>query len=135
MTVEHHRLGRESVEVGRADPFVAVGTEAPGRAASQNEDDCFHTTRILPDRWRFGPAVVRKEEDRDQRTEDSTKQKTGTERPVMQINSAKELTVYKKAFELGQLAFELSLRFPKEETYALTSQLRRSSRSICLNLR
>jgi four helix bundle protein len=31
--------------------------------------------------------------------------------------------------------FELSKRFPAEEKYALTSQIRRSSRSICLNLR
>jgi four helix bundle protein len=53
----------------------------------------------------------------------------------VRINSAKELTVYQKAFELAQLAFELSLRFPKDEVYALTSQLRRSSRSVCLNLR
>ncbi|MBP3957215.1 four helix bundle protein [Gemmata sp. G18] len=53
----------------------------------------------------------------------------------MRINSAKDLTVYQKAFELGKLAFELTLRFPREEIYALTSQLRRSSRSICLNLR
>src|SRR5947207_1082318 len=53
----------------------------------------------------------------------------------MRISSAKELIVYQKAFELGKLAFELSLKFPKEEVYALTSQLRRSSRSVCLNLR
>jgi four helix bundle protein len=53
----------------------------------------------------------------------------------MRINSAKELTVYQKAFELGKLAFELSCRFPREEAYALTSQIRRSSRSICMNLR
>jgi four helix bundle protein len=30
--------------------------------------------------------------------------------------------------------FELSKRFPKEETYALTDQVRRSSRSVCANL-
>lgn len=53
----------------------------------------------------------------------------------MRIESAKELIVYKKAFELGQFAFELTLKFPREEVYALTSQLRRSARSICLNLR
>jgi four helix bundle protein len=53
----------------------------------------------------------------------------------VRIDSAKELTVYKKAFELGHLAFLLTLKFPREEIYALTSQLRRSSRSICLNLR
>jgi len=31
--------------------------------------------------------------------------------------------------------FEISKRFPKEEKYALTGQIRRSSRSVCLNLR
>jgi four helix bundle protein len=31
--------------------------------------------------------------------------------------------------------FELSKKFPPEERYALTSQIRRSSRSVCLNLR
>jgi four helix bundle protein len=53
----------------------------------------------------------------------------------MKIHSAKELIVYRKAFELGKLVFELTLRFPREEVYALTSQVRRSSRSVCLNLR
>lgn len=53
----------------------------------------------------------------------------------MRITSAKELTVYQKAFELGKLAFALTRKFPKEEIFALTSQLRRSARSICLNLR
>jgi four helix bundle protein len=53
----------------------------------------------------------------------------------MQIRSAKELTVYKKAFDLGNRIFELTKQFPKEETYSLTSQIRRSARSICLNLR
>src|SRR2546421_13075388 len=31
--------------------------------------------------------------------------------------------------------FELSKKFPTEERYALTGQIRRSSRSICMNLR
>jgi four helix bundle protein len=31
--------------------------------------------------------------------------------------------------------FEATKRFPAEEKYALTSQIRRSSRSVCLNLR
>ena len=30
--------------------------------------------------------------------------------------------------------FEVSQRFPREETYALTDQMRRSSRSVCANL-
>jgi len=31
--------------------------------------------------------------------------------------------------------FEITKRFPLEERYALTSQIRRSSRSVCMNLR
>jgi len=53
----------------------------------------------------------------------------------MQINSAKDLTVYAKAYELAMRVFELSKTFPPEERFALTSQIRRSSRSVCLNLR
>lgn len=53
----------------------------------------------------------------------------------MRINSAKELTVYQKSYELAMKVFEQSRGFPADERYALTSQIRRSSRSICLNLR
>jgi four helix bundle protein len=51
------------------------------------------------------------------------------------VRSAKELEVYQLANEFAMQIFELSKRFPPEERYALTSQIRRSSRSICLNLR
>ena len=51
------------------------------------------------------------------------------------IESAKDLRVYKLAYELAMQIFELTKKFPSEEKYALTSQIRRSSRSICLNLR
>lgn len=53
----------------------------------------------------------------------------------MRIESAKELTVYQKGYDLAMRIFEISKRFPTEEKFALTSQIRRSSRSICLNLR
>src|SRR5947199_2896201 len=53
----------------------------------------------------------------------------------MRLNSAKDLDVYKKAYQLAMRIFEVSKKFPSEEKYALTSQIRRSSRSICLNLR
>ncbi|BDS09008.1 four helix bundle protein [Oceaniferula spumae] len=49
--------------------------------------------------------------------------------------SAKELEVYKMAYGLSMELFELSKKFPAEEKYALTSQIRRSSRSVCANLR
>jgi four helix bundle protein len=53
----------------------------------------------------------------------------------MQINSAKDLEVYRKAYMLAMKVFELTKKFPVEEKFALTGQIRRSSRSICLNLR
>ena len=45
-----------------------------------------------------------------------------------------ELEVYRKAFEAARVIFELSRKFPKEESYSLTDQIRRSSRSVCANL-
>ena len=45
-----------------------------------------------------------------------------------------DLEVYKKAFEAAMEIFELSKTFPKEETYSLTDQIRRSSRSVCSNI-
>jgi len=53
----------------------------------------------------------------------------------MQINTAKELHVYQKAYDLAMKIYQVSKTFPKEEQYALTSQIRRSSRSVCLSLR
>lgn len=53
----------------------------------------------------------------------------------MIIKSAKELTVYQKSYALAMKIFELSKSFPKEEVFALTSQIRRSSRSVPMNLR
>lgn len=50
------------------------------------------------------------------------------------MGSFKDLTVYKKAFELSMLIFKESKRFPDEEKFGLTSQIRRSSRSVCSNL-
>lgn len=45
-----------------------------------------------------------------------------------------DLDVYKKAFEAAMEIFVISKSFPKEETYSLTDQIRRSSRSVCANL-
>jgi four helix bundle protein len=53
----------------------------------------------------------------------------------MRLNSAKDLDVYNKAYALAMDIFHVSKGFPPEERYALTSQIRRSSRSVCLNLR
>jgi four helix bundle protein len=52
----------------------------------------------------------------------------------MKIRSHKDLDVYKLAFEAAMEIFEISKKFPKEEKYSLTDQIRRSSRSVCSNL-
>jgi four helix bundle protein len=51
------------------------------------------------------------------------------------IESAKELNVYKASYDLSMRIFEVTKAFPAEERYALINQIRRSSRSVCLNLR
>jgi len=53
----------------------------------------------------------------------------------MQIETAKDLSVYKLAYELAMEIFAATKSFPGDEKYALTTQIRRSSRSVCLNLR
>ncbi|EAZ94508.1 hypothetical protein FBBAL38_10734 [Flavobacteria bacterium BAL38] len=45
-----------------------------------------------------------------------------------------DLLAYKKGFEVAMEIFEVSKSFPKEETYSLTDQIRRSSRSVCANI-
>jgi four helix bundle protein len=45
--------------------------------------------------------------------------------------SFRDLTVYKKAFHLAMEIFNLTKKFPAEEKYSLTDQVRRSSRSVC----
>jgi molecular chaperone GrpE (heat shock protein) len=41
--------------------------------------------------------------------------------------SFRDLTVYKKAFALAMKIFEITKKFPSEEKYELTDQIRRSS--------
>ena len=48
--------------------------------------------------------------------------------------SFKTLLAYQKGFALAMEIFEVSKNFPKEETYSLTDQIRRSSRSVCANI-
>ena len=48
--------------------------------------------------------------------------------------SFKTLLAYQKGFTLAMEIFEVSKTFPKEETYSLTDQIRRSSRSVCANV-
>src|SRR5262244_68096 len=52
----------------------------------------------------------------------------------MKIREHTELEVYQKGFDAAMSIFEMSKKFPREETYSLTDQIRRSSRSVCANL-
>jgi four helix bundle protein len=44
------------------------------------------------------------------------------------------LIVYQKAFSLAMKIYHISKKFPAEEKYGLTVQIRNSSRSVCVNL-
>lgn len=46
----------------------------------------------------------------------------------------KELRVYRQAFLAARVIFNESKHWPAEERYALTDQIRRSSRSVCANI-
>jgi four helix bundle protein len=46
----------------------------------------------------------------------------------------KELLAFKKGYDLAMEIFITSKRFPSEEKYSLTDQVRRSSRSVCTNI-
>ncbi len=50
------------------------------------------------------------------------------------VRRHRDLDVYKLAFEGAMQIFEISRKFPFEERYSLTDQIRRSSRSVCANL-
>jgi four helix bundle protein len=50
------------------------------------------------------------------------------------VTHFRELDVYQGAMSLVLTIFELTKNFPTEERYALTNQVRRSSRSVCANL-
>ena len=50
------------------------------------------------------------------------------------IRHFRDLDVYQNALETGLRVYELSKKFPDGERYALTDQIRRSSRSVCANI-
>lgn len=45
-----------------------------------------------------------------------------------------KLDVYQEALSLSDLVYELSVRFPKDELYGITGQLRRAAVSVALNV-
>lgn len=52
----------------------------------------------------------------------------------MGYKTFRELTAYRKAFDLAMMIYNTSKRFPQEERYSLTDQIRRSSRSVASSI-
>lgn len=50
------------------------------------------------------------------------------------LRGYRDLKVYQLAYELAMQIYALSKTFPQEERFALTSQIRRSSRSVAANI-
>jgi four helix bundle protein len=53
---------------------------------------------------------------------------------MQKIFGVKGLIVYQKSYALAMEIFHESKKFPKEEIYSLTNQIRKSSRSVCANI-
>jgi len=58
----------------------------------------------------------------------------GTRGQKEKIRTHLDLEVYQLAFDAAMNIFEMTKDFPKEETYSLVDQMRRSSRSVCANI-
>lgn len=53
---------------------------------------------------------------------------------MSKINSFEDLIVWQKAINLSVEVYRLTGKFPKEEMFGLTSQIRRASNSVSLNI-
>jgi four helix bundle protein len=65
---------------------------------------------------------------------DETAKRRNGETARKPIRHFRDLDVYQNALATGLCVYELTKRFPIEERYALTDQVRRSSRSVCANI-
>jgi four helix bundle protein len=61
-------------------------------------------------------------------------EKRRNEEPRKQVRHFRDLDVYQNALITGLRIYDLTKKFPIEERYALTDQIRRSSRSVCANI-
>ena len=59
-------------------------------------------------------------------------EETGTRKTV--IKHFRDLEVYQKSFELAMKIFQITKDLPLDERYALSDQIKRSSRAVCSNL-
>ncbi len=53
---------------------------------------------------------------------------------MVRIRTHRDLKIFQLSFDGGMKIFKISMSFPKEETYSLTDQIRRSSRSVSGNI-
>lgn len=53
---------------------------------------------------------------------------------MSKISSFEDLLVWQKAINIAVEVYKLTSKFPKEEVFGMTSQLRRASTSISLNI-
>jgi four helix bundle protein len=53
---------------------------------------------------------------------------------MSEISSHRDLLVWQQAMELAATIYEVSRSWPKEETYGLTTQVRRAAVSVCANI-
>jgi four helix bundle protein len=92
----------------------------------------------MPGEWgnrRIGESAKR-------RTNVKTDEKKENDKPNGRVSETvrkairhfRDLDVYQNALETGLRVYELSKKFPDGERYALTDQIRRSSRSVCANI-
>jgi four helix bundle protein len=65
---------------------------------------------------------------------DETAKRRSGETTRKAVRHFRDLEVYQNALATGLRVYELSKKFPSEERYALTDQIRRPSRSVCANL-
>ena len=50
------------------------------------------------------------------------------------VSGYKELKVYKRSYKAAKAIYEMTRKYPEEEKYGITNQLRRASLSIPLNI-
>jgi four helix bundle protein len=50
------------------------------------------------------------------------------------VKDFRELRVYRNGFDASMAIFKVTKSWPADERYSLTSQIRRSSRSVCANI-
>ena len=112
---------------GACPPEAGVGAREPDKQGSQGEGE-----RGSLGAGEYGGARESDEQGSQGDREQGGKASKGER--MSRIQSHEELDVYRLTFEAAMRIFELTKGFPKEETYSLTDQMRRSSRSVCSNI-